>query len=274
MRAFPRVLVLGAVTVVTAACAAPRADLQPAASHVLAAAVGAANEGDPVAAERTANEAAYREHVSGIRQYLLHNALGQWIAIAGGRVFPVNEHGTMVRPAATMEGAESAARAAVPEARHRFVFRIGEEGDLEQPLGGAELPHVLGVWFLAELERPDVEMRGLGPGQEVHFVKDATRVEITAKGPDDRMFVRPEVGPPRGAGRADALYGLSTGFGGYAVLPAETAAAASLHLWEVPGRITIEGVYQSGACQRARARFRFPGTDLDWVLPVAIWPAR
>jgi hypothetical protein len=227
-----------------------------------------------IVAERAANEAGYREHILGIRQYLLQKNLGQWVAIAGGRAYPLNEHKTAVRPAATMQEADLAARAAVPDARHRFVFRIGEEGDMEQDLGGAELPHVLGVWFFAELERPDVEMRGIGPSQPIHFTKGGTRKEITVKGPDNRMFVRPELGPPEGPGRAEALCVLSTGFAGYAVLPPETASAASLHLWEIPGKITIEGAFQKGACRRARAHFRFPGTDLDFLIPVAIWPER
>ncbi len=224
------------------------------------------------AAERAANERAYAEHVLPRGLGLVHDHLGAWIALAGGRAFPVNEHGTAVAPAATMKQAVAAAEAAVPEARHRFVFRVGEEGDFRQSLGGAELPQVLGVWFLALLERPDVEYRALGPGKPIHFVKDGKRIEITTKGPDRRMFVRPEVGPPEGTARSDALYVLSTGFGGYAVMAADTAAKSDLHLWEVPGTVTIEGVFQGGECRRARARFRFPDTDLDFLVPVAVWP--
>jgi hypothetical protein len=270
MRSPPALAIL---MLLATACASPP-EAPPADPAVTTASIPAPPLPDSalVASERAANEAGYRVHILGIRQRLLHHHLGEWVVIAGGRAFPVNEYGTMVRPAATMEEAVAAARKALPDARHRFVFRIGEEGDLEQPLGGCELPHVLGVWRLAELERPDVEMRGLGPGQRIHAVKDGVRTEITAKGPDRRMFVRPEVGPPGEPGRAGPLYGLSTGFAGCAVLPAETAAAASLTLWEVPGRITIEGMFQKGECRRARARFRFPGTDLDLVLPVAIWP--
>lgn len=223
-------------------------------------------------AEREANEAGYREHVLGIRHRLLNEHLGEWVVIAGGKPWPVNEHGTVVRPPPTMDQAVAAAEKGAPGARHRFVFRIGEDGDLEEQLGGAEVPHVLGVWFYMHLERPDVEVRGLGPNQPIHFVKGGVRTEITAKGPDHRMFLRPEVGAPGGQGRADALFVLSTGFGGYTTVSAETAAAGSLHLWEIPGRLTIDGVFRKGACRRARARYRFPGTDLDFVLPVAIWP--
>lgn len=294
MKASARLLVALAVPIATAGCARccrtvvePRAAEAapvvvtrpaPAISRPVAADARASPptvaraEDAGVAAERATNEAGYAEHVLGIRQYLLDEHLGQWIAIAGGRAFPVNETHTAVRPAATMEEADAAARAEVPGARHRFVFRIGEEGDSKEELGGAEVPHVLGVWFFAKLERPDVEMRGIGPRQPIWSTKSGVRTEITVKGPDDRMFVRPEVGSPGAAGRADALYVLSTGFGGYAVLPAATATAASLELWEIPGRIAIDGVFRRGECRRARARFRFPGTELDFVLPVAIWP--
>ena len=224
-------------------------------------------------AERAADEAAFREHYLVRRERFADENLGQWLTIAGGRIFPVNECGTLAQPAPTMEAAVAAARAAVPQARHRFVFRVGEEGDRVAELGGCELPHVLGIEFLAALERSDVECRGLGPGQKMWFVRDGTRTEITAKGPDDRMFLRPEVGPPGAAGRADALFALSTGFGGgFAVLPPQTAAGASLHLWEIPGKLTMTGAFQSGECRRARARFRFAGTGLDFTVPVAIWP--
>lgn len=245
----------------------------PAAGKPPASDAPAAYDEEKTAAERAADEAGYREHILGWRGFILNEHLGEWVVIAGGKAYPVNEHGTAVKPAPTMEAADAAARAAVPGARHRFVFRVGEEGDLAEELGGAEITHVLGTGFLAKLERDDVEMRGYGPNQPIHFVKGGTRTEITVKGPDHRMFVKPEVGSPGAAGRAEALYVLSTGCNSYAVLPAETAAAASLHLWEIPGKVSIEGAFQKGECRRARARFRFPNTDLDFTLPVAIWPA-
>ena len=39
-----------------------------------------------------------------------------------------------------------------------------------------------------------------------------------------------------------------------------------------PRQLRISGALQQGTCRRARARIRFTGTDLDFVLPVAIWP--
>ncbi len=238
----------------------------------------AAYDAAKTAAERTLNEAGYREHIQGWRTYLLHKHLGEWVVIAGGKAYPVNATGTAVRPAATMEEADAAARTAVPNARHRFVFRIGEDGGLFQQMGGAEVSHVLGNVFMAELERPDVEMKGLGSGQKIYFhalnAMHGERVEITARGPDDRMFMKPEVGAPGAAGFENALYVLSTGYAGCMTMSAETAATASLQLWEVPGTVTVEGAFQKGVCRRARARVRFPVTDLDFLIPVAVWPEK
>jgi hypothetical protein len=72
-----------------------------------------------------------------------------WVAIAEGHVLP----------AASLEAADAAARKAAPEARHRFIFQMGEEGDVEMDIGGCELPEILGTHFLALLERDDVAMR-------------------------------------------------------------------------------------------------------------------
>lgn len=225
------------------------------------------------ATERAANLAAYETHVMGMRHFMLHEHLGHWVVIAGAKAFPVNEHGTAVAPAPTMEAAVAAARTAVPKARHRFVFRIGEEGDLTQSLGGVELPHVFGVWFMAALE-PHVEMLVFGGGRPITYRKGDVRKAITVKGPDSRTYVRPEVGAPGSKGRAEALYCLSTGFAGYTTVPHKTAVAASLHLWEIPGHITVSGVFQKGECRRARMRIKFPETDIDLLLPVAVWSER
>jgi hypothetical protein len=172
-----------------------------------------------------------------------------------------------------MDDAIAAADLELPASLHRFVFRIGEEGDASEFLGGADLRHVLGNGFFVELEMGGIALNGLGPHGSLFAARDGLRTEITVPGPDDRMFVRPEVGPPGVSGCASELFVLSTGFGGTAVLPPETAAALSLNRWEIPGKITITAAMQAGGeCRRARARFRFPGTSLDFVLPVAIWP--
>ncbi len=228
----------------------------------------AARPPDPAAerAERLANEAAYREQYLPVRTRLKADHLGKWIVIARGVMLPANERRTFPAPAATMEEADLAARAEAPAARHRFVFRIGEEGDEKEFLGGTEVRHVLGVAFLAAWEG-----RGtLGPN--VSLLLDRVG-QVSQRAADGRPFVRAAVLPPSGVGGAEEEWGLSTGFNGYAVLSPATAERVGLALWEIPGSVRIEGVLQSGDCRRARARLRIPpGGGVDLEFPVAIWP--
>jgi hypothetical protein len=222
------------------------------------------------AAERAANEETYRELMSW-RERLLHEHLGRWVVIAGGKALPVNEHGTMVAPTPSLDVALAAAASAFPAAQHRFVFRLGEDGDVSTSLGGTEHAHVFGTAFLALL---DGEF-SIHPNGRVELTRPgAGPVTISAKGPDGRPYVKPEIGPPGGAGGVGPLFVLATGSTGFATVPADTAERAGLHLWEIPGVNHVEGVMQSGDCRRARMRVRLPAASLDALIPVAIWPAR
>jgi hypothetical protein len=176
------------------------------------------------------------------------------------------------RPTPRLAEADAAARAAAPRARHRFVFQVGEDGDVAWPMGGCELQHVMGGGFLALLERDDVEIRGYGPKQPVKALFGEQLREITVKGPDDRMFVQPEVGAPGAPGKASELYCLSTGFAGVATVAPTTAAGAGLEMWEIPGTADVLHGAPQGKCRRAVARFAWPGSALDFVAQVAIWP--
>jgi hypothetical protein len=220
--------------------------------------------------ERAANLAAYRFLYLPEQPRLAATRRGGWLAVAGGKVVPSN--GQAIVPAATIEEAAAAAVAVKPEAKHRFVFRIGDEGDVVWPMGGCELAHVVGVQFIGLFEdRLDVEMKALGPGQKILAAVGGPMQEITVKGPDDRMYVRPEVGPPGAAGRATEAYCISTGFGGMAVVSPTTAEG--LELWEIPGSARITEKSPEGVlCRRAYARFAWPGSNLDFTVPVAIWP--
>jgi len=220
-----------------------------------------------VESERAVNEKAYGEQVLGMAGSLKAEHLGEWIAIAGGSLWPANEGRTLVAPAATMEEADAAARREVPGALHRFVFRVGEDGDEDHDLGGSEVPHTLGVAFLGAWEG----RAALGPN--VALILDGKKVSTRAE--DGRPFVRAALLPPAGDGGVEADWVLSTGFSGFAVLPAETAERAGLALWEIPGTAHIDGILQKGDCRRARARIRIPaagGLVID--MPVAVWPAR
>jgi len=234
------------------------------------AADGAAAPGGPKTAdaERAADEGAYRFIYLPDRDRLAAESPGGWIAIAGARVYPAS--GLRIEPATSMESADAAARAAAPDAKHRYVFQIGEDGDVRWQLGGCELPRVLGTKTFALLERPDVKVRLSPSDPSVQVQIGDTLTELVVKTGDSRMFVKPEVGPPGAQGAATATYCMSTGFAGYATMSA--ADAVGLERWEIPGVAHVEGALQSGDCRRARARLRWPNTPLDFNVPVAIWP--
>jgi hypothetical protein len=225
--------------------------------------------GPTVEGERATNLAAYRFLYLPEQGRLAATRRGGWLAVAGGAVVPSN--GQAIVPAASMEEAVAAAADVKPDAKHRYVFQVGEEGDVDWPMGGCELDHVVGVRFIGLFEdRLDVQMKALGPGQKILAAVGGPMQEITVKGPDDRMYVRPEVGPPGAAGTASAIYCISTGFGGMAVMSPSTAAG--LELWEIPGSVRIfEKSTDAIPCRRAYARFAWTGSKLDFTVPVAIW---
>src|SRR5947208_13082669 len=70
-----------------------------------------------VDAERTADVAAYERE----RAALDREHAGEWAVIAGGKV---------VATAKALEDVEAKA----PEAKHRFVFRVGEDGDAKEEI--------------------------------------------------------------------------------------------------------------------------------------------
>lgn len=267
-------VVVGALACVTACQQEVRVVERTTTIVVIRDAAAAAPGEPPVARtlgdERRANEEAYRALYVPQRERLVAEHRGKWLAIVDGRVVPSGPGGPA--PTQRLAEADAAARAAAPRAKHRFVFPVGEDGDVEWPMGGCELKHVLGVRFLALLERDDVEIRGYGPDEPVRALFSGALREITVKGPDSRMYVQPELGPPGGEGKASELYCLSTGFAGVATVAATTAAGAHLEMWEVPGTADVLRGVPEGQCRRAVARFAWPGSELDFVAQVAIWP--
>jgi hypothetical protein len=217
---------------------------------------------------RHADEAAYRFLYLPEQNRLTTDRRGEWVAIVAGRV--VTATGARIEPVKTIEEADAAARAAAPDATHRFVFQVGEEGDVEWDLGGCELPNVLGTYFLADLERAGVAMSFSPTHPSLTWRQEDAVTELAVPKGDDRMHVQPEVGPPGARGAGAATYCVSSGFNGFATMSPESATG--LELWEIPGVAKVDGILRSGACRRARARFSWPNTPLDFVVPVAIWP--
>lgn len=226
-----------------------------------------------LADERTANESAYRFLYLPERPRLLQSSRGKWLAIVDRRIVPSN--GFRPMPVDTWEEADAAARAAAPDANHRFLFRIGDDGDVEWPVGGSEVRHLAGAGLVSLLERDDVRMSRIGPSeadQSIEYVQDGGPAKaLTVTAADSRVYLQPEIGPPDESRSAKDPLCLATGFGGTALLAGD--AARGLEMWEVPGIARIvEGSPDGVVCRRALARFRWPGTSLDFTVPVAVWP--
>jgi hypothetical protein len=238
---------------------------------------GAADAADPtpvatvgplrnVDEERRANEAAYRFLYVPDRKRLAVECSGQWIAIVAGRVVPAT--GPQIEPFKTMKEADAAAREAAPDAAHRFVFQIGEEGDVDWPIGGSDLRNVVGTRLLLLMQgmTPDEWSKSANPLDALLGGK--VRALLSQGAGDARLFVRPEVGPVAAAGVARDFC-VATGFAGTAVLPKESAEGLSM--WEIPGTARL-GDGAEDESRRAYARIRWPASGMDFTVPVAIWP--
>ena len=222
---------------------------------------------DEAKAQRTLDEKAYAESFLPRKECLFRQHAGKWIAIAGGKILPSTTEGVLA-PAASLEEAEAVAEKACPQARHRFVFRIGEEGDLRYDLGGTEWPESLGSGFLVCLQR-DWMIRGT---DEMWCVVGEKQVQINVPRPGGKtgLDLLPELRPPGGDRKRAARFAVATGFDGIAVMRPRIARALALARWEIPGSIQLEGVC-AGTCRRARVRFRLPQIGWEETLPVAVW---
>lgn len=224
-----------------------------------------------IADDRAQNQRAYDELYRPLQTAIRTSDTGRWLAIADGRLHPTIDG--LVTPAKSLALAVRYANQDAPDAVHRFVFQIGEEGDIHWPLGGCELDRVAGTRMMALLERDDVEMKGLG-GRLPWRAKFGDAMQpITVHGTDGRLFLSPRVGAPGKNDDAPAVarpFCLATGFVGTLLLPA--VDAKGLELWEIPGQADVEGLFRRGRCRRAMARIHWPGSELDFVVPVAIWP--
>ena len=110
---------VGAVSCTSSATVAdaPAASVPPPASISAPASARTADE------ERVANEAAYQFLYLPERASVVAAHSGGWLAIVDRRVVPAI--GARPAPTKTMEEAVAAARAAAPNAKHRFIFQVG-----------------------------------------------------------------------------------------------------------------------------------------------------
>jgi hypothetical protein len=219
--------------------------------------------GDRVVAERQRNELAYREQYLPKQQEMHAKHEGRWLVIAGGRVGS---------PRATLEEADAAAREASPRARHRFVLRIGEEGDQKWDLGMAEGKQLAGFAMT----------NGLGDKCFVHAAgvvveKDGKQVEIGQVQDKGGACIEPEVMAPR-AERGQGVKMLFTNImQGPATIERRVADELGLAMWELPGMVELRPGYGQvpvapvATCRRAWVRVWFAPLERAVIVPVAIW---
>jgi hypothetical protein len=187
-------------------------------------ALGGEGGASAVDAERAANRKAFEASIAALRR----EHAGEWVAIAGGKV------------AATGQTPQEVA-AAAPLAVHRFIFRVGDEGDGEFPanfwygprFGGLDLAEALGITTLG------------GGGEETPFPR--TRIDVaTPSGEQESMDVLVgTVGPPLLLTLGDAEH---------------------LHLerFEVPG--ALKSSWIPFPFRRAVVRVSLPGKEGAWIV--------
>lgn len=214
---------------------------------------------DPAALERVENEKAFREEYLPKKESLFERGAGKWLVIADG-------HLLLDTPVETIKDAEFLGRKCAPNAKHRFVFRIGEEGDVSYRLGGTADPFSVGGNFLAQVK----------DGCEIRFSGDQEGVysggkKISSSSIDKGLKIHPEVSPPLSEKGKEIEFLVATGFQGFLTLAQKEASSLSLELWEIPGTVHLEGVFQSGTARRARVKVKIPEVQEEFTVPVAVW---
>jgi len=177
-----------------------------------------------VDAERAANRKAFEASIAALRS----EHAEQWVAIAGGKV------------AATGRTPEEVA-AAAPLALHRFIFRVGDEGDGEFPanfwygprFGGFGLAEALGITRIGETT------------EETPFPRARIDV-VTLSGEHESMDVLVNtVGPPL-------------------LLTLDDAEQLRLARFEVPG--ALKSSWIPFPFRRAVVRVSLPGKEGTWIV--------
>jgi hypothetical protein len=175
---------------------------------------------------------------------------GTWMVIADGK---------LVVAADALEKVADAA----PAALHRFVFRVGEEGDVE---GDAT------TWYADRFAGPPfLRALGLGfsMGDGITLTKDGRSVTSEVKGVFPRLRLAISApGPQAAAPAPDPVEVLVGTVGPELMLTPYDALRLHLARWEVPGTQSFFG--GKLPCRRALVRVSVPGLPGDAVLTAAV----
>lgn len=193
------------------------------------------SESKEVVAARAADLAAYEAAKASLATDEAH----PWVVIAGGKV---------VARGASLDDVKAAAKDAV----HRFVFRVGEEGDRKEfvtewyaaRFAGTPFMHILGVGF--SLATDSVTLTKQGATATFKSTSPFPRIGMKIAAPDGTS-------PPTPSGKLPEVF-LGT-VGPEMVLTPDDAVRLHLERWEVPGTLTLAQV----PCRRVLVTVAVPG---------------
>jgi hypothetical protein len=179
---------------------------------------------------------------------------GAWVVIAGGKIAAKGKDLADVKPAAH-------------DAAHRFVFRVGDEGDRDGLLNNWRAPRLAGLPFVRAL--------GVGfeldPNGSVSLTKGEERATFESHSPFPR--IRANIASPDGtplAAEGAKLPELFLGtVGPELVITPDDAVSLHLERWEVPG--TLQVFRGSIPCRRVLVTVSIPGITGDATF-IAAYP--
>lgn len=220
-------------------------------------------------AARRQDDGALLQYQHQREELILRGWLGRWVAIADGELLP--KHTRLVKPAVSLDALLEELERDHPKALHRYLWRVGEEGDVRCEFFAPNLPgsDALGMGLFQALDLAGGEAKVVISSDTV-FV---TRGSRSHPFPYGERGIPMHLADPTGARLLDAIVTPSSACDGTIVLSPKSADALGLARFEIPG-IARYGPDEAPlhACRRARLRWRAPELDLDAEVTVAIWP--
>jgi hypothetical protein len=214
--------------------------------------------------QRAHDEIVFENEYLRMKERLVPDELGKWLVIVDGRILPSDAHGKPA-PAAAMADALAVADAIDEKALHRFVFRIGEEGDVLYADPSHSIRSVVGTALKSLLavsagyDPRANELTWTREGKSHRFKFDHERFSLLLSDPLGRQTMATPV--------AD-----SSGFGGFLALEAVNAVVLDGPRFEIPGRVLLKTGDGFQELRRTRIRVRIPELDVDVTVPAAAWP--
>jgi len=230
----------------------------------------AETEAKAVVFERKLNLKAYEKSYCPLREALMQKHAGKWVVIASGKLLPVRQRkkpftGWTFHPGDTLEQTIQAVDRLAPDARHRFVFRVGEDTDHVLDTGASTHKNLLGTGFMISL--PGDAMLS---GRALHSTWKGKPLTLRLE-PGGSYLLKTKLSVPVGKTNAWQMMGVSSVYTGIGTVAPDLASRLKLQLWEIPGKVTIKGALLQGKLRRARVRLGFKDTDYQMLAPVAVW---